>query len=267
VSRALFEVDLAGGLATRQYAALPLFKNLDTAYPWGTLHAERYSPDLVERARLGWTENAFNEFATGVAMGQLVAVLGEAGVPLDLWSIAASFPIEELLHVELCSRVAMELGGGAPIAYETDDLTLDFDPDLTPLQRANELVVRLCCVGEVFSLPLLAGSMRAATHPLTAAVLTQIVRDEGMHGQLGWMYLDWVSDALDPAERARLAAAATDTAEPLREVWQRLRVGEGPSEPGYQDMGWMHADAYVDKARSTLEAEVFGRLATYGIAL
>src|SRR5690606_14906120 len=120
-------------------------------------------------------------FCTATAMGQLVAVMGRASVPIDLWGIASSFALEELLHVELCSRVAMRLGGGAPIVYDPDDLVLEFEDELTPLQQANELIVRLCCVGEVFSLPMLAGSMRAASNPLTKAVLEQIVRDESMH--------------------------------------------------------------------------------------
>jgi hypothetical protein len=266
--QALFEIDLAGGRAQRTYIKrlAPLAGDLERDFPWDALDPEQYDPELVERARIGWTENAFNEFCTATAMGQLVATMGRANVPLDLWGIAASFPLEELLHVELCSRIAMRLGGGAPIVYDPDDLVLQIDPGLTPLQQANELIVRLCCVGEVFSLPMLAGSMRAATNPLTRAVLTQIVKDEAMHGKLGWMYLDWVAPSLDEAECARLGRAAADTAAGVRRIWEHRRVPaiERP-DPGRSDMGWMDSLSYVERATKTLADEVFGRLAEYGI--
>ena len=64
----------------------------------------------------------------------------------------------------------------------------------TALQVATELVVRVCCVGEAFSLPMLAGSRSAASHPVTRAVLdryaaaggryTEVVLDAGHSPQV-----------------------------------------------------------------------------------
>ena len=95
------------------------------ALPWGTIDLSAHDPDLVEQARGTWTENAFNEYCTGAVLGQLVHEMTLAHVPLDLCGIVARFPFQELVHVELCSRMAMELGGGAPLAYDTDDLVLE----------------------------------------------------------------------------------------------------------------------------------------------
>jgi len=122
----------------------------------------------------------------------------------------------------------------------------------------------------VFSLPMLAGSMQAATNPLTREVLRQIVKDEAMHGKLGWMYMDWIGPSLDPDERARLAAAAIDTAAGLRRVFERLRVtpealADDPGDDRRSDMGWMDARSYLERAEQALTHEVFGRLAGYGI--
>ena len=237
-------------------------------YDWESLRPEDYSPDLLAQARVGWTENAFNEHCTAAAMGQLVTTLCQAGAPLDLIGMASTFPLEEMVHVELCARVAMRLGGGAPIAYDPDDLLVPLDPSLTPLQRANELVVRLCCVGEEFSLPMLTGCMGAASHPLTRAVLTRIVRDEASHGRLGWLYLDWIADSLSLAERDRLLACASEAARPMHEFWQRQLVDGrpmAPIAPGFHDMGWMKPEDYVALARRTLEDQVFDRLRGYGI--
>ena len=267
-AQALFEVDFAGGPASRRWAKAiaPLVGDIHTAFDWESLDPNEYGPELLERGRVSWTASAFNEFCTAAAMGQLVELLGQASVPLDLWGIATTFPLEELVHVELCSRVAMRLGGGAPIVYDPADLHLALDPGLTPLQQATEMIVRLCCVGEAFSLPMLAGAMRAATHPLTRSVLEQIVKDEAEHGRLGWLYLDWIADALDDTERRRLAAAAQDTAAGLRRVWEETPA-RGDEDPRASDMGWIAAEAYSEHARRALEEDVFERLASYGIVV
>jgi hypothetical protein len=270
VATELFELELTDGPALALHERE--FGQLETDYPWETLDPSRYPPLLVERARVGWTENAFNEFCTAIAMGQLVQALGEARAPLDLWSLACRFPLEELLHVELCSRVAMRLGGGAPIAYAPDQVAQRLDPSLTPLQRANELIVRLCCVGEAVSFPLLSGCMRAAAHPLTKAVLTKIVQDEALHGRLGFLYLDWVAPELDASEKDRLGKIAKATLAEYAPLWERLRstVTDGVTAEGFllqhvHELGWMEAQAYGRLATESIGQRVLAPLAKYGI--
>lgn len=268
----LFELELTAGPARRLHEKA--LGRIEAGYPWDSLDPDRYPLALRERARLAWTENAFNEFCTAVAMGQLVQVLGEARVPLDLWSLASTFPLEEMIHIELCSRMAMRLGGGVPIQYDPDSIALKLDPSLTPLQRANELIVRLCCVGEAISLPLLSGCLKAARHPLTRAVLQKIVQDEALHGQLGWMYLDWIGHELDASERERLGRVAAETLRTYAPIWERLRsrAADGVTTEGYElehihELGWMEAQAYRALAFESVEAAVKQPLARYGIAV
>src|SRR5690606_13022518 len=132
-------------------------------------------PELVDRARVSWTEAAYNEYCTAAAFSELLGALLAAKAPVDLVGMASDFVADEILHVELTSRVAMELGGGAPYEIDFEDLHRRPAAELTPLQRANELVVHVCCVGEAFSLPMLASAFGSATHPLTRAVLERIV--------------------------------------------------------------------------------------------
>lgn len=261
----LFELAAVGGRAGRLWQKAA--GELDHAFDWASLDPTGWHPELVERGRLGWTENAFNEHCTAAAMGQLLEVMVQANVPVDLVGMASTFVLDEVVHVELCARVAMRLGGGAPIRYDAEDLHHDFEPGLSPLQRANELVVRLCCVGETFSLPMLAGSQRAATHPLTRAVLERIVADEANHGDLGWLYLDWIGEQLDAAERRRLFLAAQDTAAHLVSRY-RDPAPPVPSDalpPHFHDMGWMSPTDYRRRADEAVEA-VFTRLQRVGIA-
>ena len=60
--------------------------------------------------------------------------------------MASDFLADEMLHVELTARLAAELGGAANYQIDFAKLKLPLDPDLHPMQRSNELIVRICCV-------------------------------------------------------------------------------------------------------------------------
>lgn len=268
--RELFEVSMldgAAGVLHRRH-----FGDVENQYPWSTLDPAEYPISLVERMRIGWTHNAFNEYCTAIAMGQIVQALGQVRAPLDLWSLACQFPIQEVLHVELCARVATQLGGGAPLDYAPSTLAVPLDPSLTAIQRASELIVRVCCIGEAVSLPLLAGHMKAATHPVTKGVLTKIVQDEALHGKLGLLYLDWIAAELDVVERDRLARVARDTLDSYQEIWDSLssRVVDGMTSEGYRvehihALGWMDSEAYKECAADNLRRVAIEPLRRYGI--
>lgn len=263
-----FDVCLSHGRARHLYQRK--FPAADEI-PWESLRPEDYEPELVKRARISWTEAAFNEHCTGIGMGQLFSALATSQAPLDLQFLVSQFLAEELFHVELCSRVAARLGGGAPISYDPRQVASRLDPTLSPRQQANELIVRICCVGEALSFPLLSGAMRSATHPVTRGVLQRIVRDEALHGELGWMYLDWSQDLLDDAERQRLGRVATQTLDQFRPIWAPLSPGRaGKTAAGFpleqaHALGWMEAGAYREAAVEAEDQKVVKRLAGYGI--
>ena len=265
-----FDLEWLGGPAEKYFRRLrPGVEDL----PWGTLRPADYPPRLVDRARVSWTEAAYNEYCTAAAFAELLRLLLEARAPVDLIGMASDFVADEVLHIELTSRLAMELGGGAP--YRIDFATLV--PPLhgeSPLERANEAVVRLCCVGEAYSVPMLAGCRRSAAHPLTRAVLERIVVDEAPHGRFGWLYLDWIADELSDGERKRLAAVAIDTLRVLSPLWRKLssRVTDGVTTEGYllahvRELGWMESSEYARVAREAVRVEVAEPLARYGIEL
>jgi hypothetical protein len=143
--------------------------------PWGTLDVSGVPEAALVRARKAWTGAAFQEHRTGVACCAALRALFECRAPVDLTALAARFPMDELVHVELCSRMAMELGGGTEIRYEPEDVIADAASDLPPLMRAADMIVRFFCVGEAVSIPLLRGTWHAARHPLPRAVLASCV--------------------------------------------------------------------------------------------
>jgi hypothetical protein len=266
-----FDLEWLGGVAERHFRKVrPGVEEM----PWGTLDPKRYPEELVDRARVSWTEAAYNEYCSASAFGEMLAALLAAKAPIDLIGMASDFVADEVLHVELTSRIAMELGGGAP--YEIDFASLHRSPskDLDPLQRASELVVHVCCVGEAFSLPMLASARASATHPLTRAVLERIVQDEAPHGRFGFLFLDWMSDRLDDDERERLAEIALATLADLAPLWQRLqsRVIDGITTEGYRlehirELGWTESSLYRERARRAVADEIVVPLARYGIVL
>ncbi|CAM3171459.1 diiron oxygenase [Corallococcus sp. ZKHCc1 1396] len=266
----LFEIDLTDGPALTLHERAT--GDLGQRYPWASMDPSCYPPLLVERARHSWTLRAFNEFGSATVMGQLVQVLGEARVPLDLWSLAARFPAEEIHHVELCARMAMSLGGGTRLTYEPAAFAVAFDPSLTFLQRASELIVQVCCVGETLSFALLSGCLRATSHPLTRAVLTTLVQEEALHGRLGYLYLDWIAPELGPSEKERLGRVARRTLDAQAPLWEKLRSSakDGVTREGFllehvNALGWMESQDYVAVTHETVEAQVKAPLLRHGI--
>lgn len=250
-------------------------KDLGRAYDWQSLDPRGFEPRLVEAVRSAWTHQALAEYGTAVSMAQLLEALCRARVPVDLLAMASTFCTEELSHAELYARLAMQMGGGTPVLFAPEKLGIALAPDLTLEQRANELVVRLCCVGEAFSMPMLAAGLQVSTQPLVREVLQRVVREEALHGRLGWLYLDWVSDQLSDAERTRLGGVARDMVNVLAAQWLPLRKegGEhGVTSAGFNigtlhGLGWLAGPAYRAQARSTLEAAVVAPLARHGIAV
>jgi hypothetical protein len=258
---AAFEIEWLGGPAERWFRHVrPGVEQM----PWGTLDPAAYDPDLVAHARRAWTVSAAQEYGAAMSFATVLHAMLRAGAPADLIGMAGGFVADEMVHVELNARIAGELGGGVPIDVDRDRL-VPVPADGTALQICNELIVRVCCVGETFSLPVLAGTMAVSTHPLVRAVLARIVRDEAPHGRLGWLYLDWVSDRIDAAERERLAEVAIDALSGLSYLW--TAVSDAPPPPDIHALGWMERTAYARAARKAVRQRVLQPLRKRGIRI
>src|SRR5580692_11950772 len=137
--------------------------------PWGTLDPTRYAPAAVEFARGSWTEVAMNEYRAVASFTEVLRALVDVKAPLDLLGMTSDFLADECSHVELASRMAMELGGGAPRAIDLDRYAIR-PRGGTALQRANEVVLRISAVSEAFSGGTASVSLASTTHPLPRAV-------------------------------------------------------------------------------------------------
>jgi hypothetical protein len=173
-----------------------------------------------------------------------------------------------MVHVELCARLSMELGGGSEVRYDPRELVYEPDGTESPFLEASELVVHNFCVGEALSIPLLRGAARAAEQPLMRAVLSRIVRDEALHGSFGWSYLAWAEDKLTADDRVHLSKLSARSILGVLRNWDDLQreLREQPNgRPKAHALGWMQTRDYLTLAAHSLEQKVLGPLARYGI--
>jgi hypothetical protein len=262
--REVFELEMLGEGVERRYRRL---RPEIEAMPWGTFDTQGIPGPALVAARKAWTGAAFQEHRTGLACSAALRALFECRAPIDLIAMAARFPMDELAHVELCARMAMELGGGTEIQHDPDHLIVEADESLRPLMRAADMIVRFFCVGEALSIPLLKGTWHAARHPLSRAVLGRIVRDEAAHGTFGFTFLDWALPSMTESERTHLGRAADRTIRAIRVQWERMRSRR---VTGYDDaigdaLGWMQTDAYLALATRSMDERVRRPLRERGI--
>jgi hypothetical protein len=264
VAGEVFELEMLGGAFEKRYRRM---RPEVEAMPWGTLDASGYEEHVVVAARRAWTGAAFQEHRTAVACAMALRGMTEVRAPLDLIALASRFPLDEVVHVELCARMAMELGGGTEIIHDPDELIADADPSLPPLLRASELMTRFFCVGEAISIPLLRATWHVARHPLPRAILGRIVKDEAAHGAFGFAFLDWALDRLGEEDRAHLGRQADRAIDALARNWAELRSRPKTGSLEDHPLAWMQTDAYLALASRSLEQAVRRPLLERGIPL
>jgi len=255
----LFELEMLGGKSEARYRKQR--PEVD-ALPWGTLDPRGHDEtDLID-ARGHWTLAAFQEQRTGAACAETLRALLGCRAPLDLVAVAAGFPLDEVVHVELCARVAEELGGGFPIKHDPRRIAPSPDRDEPAILQAAEMIVAVYCVGEAFSVPILRGTWHAVRPPLLQGVLQIIVRDEIPHGAFGWTFLDWAGDTLTP-HRDRLALVARLAIEEFT-AEHRAIARQTDSHVG-ADLGWMEPTPYLELGRRAIVERVVQPLRERGI--
>jgi len=260
----LFELDMLGGATERRYRRM---RPEADAMPWGTLDLSNASEADLVQARGAWTGAAYQEYRTAIACAATLRAMLEAQAPLDLVAVASRFPLDEMVHVELCARMAAEYGGGTEIRFDPDHVVLDADRKLPPLLRVCELAVRFFCVGEAMSIPLLRATWHHAQHPLPKAVLGRIVKDEAAHGVFGFTVLDWAAERLTDADRAHLGKHADLALSFLERQWAELAKKPNHNREQADVLGWMQTDAYLKAAHAAVQRDVIKPLRARRIPL
>jgi len=231
--------------------------------PWGTIELSRY-PDLHGlEARKIWSNGVFTEYASAAAFSALTTAMLQCGAPVDLIATCADIVVDELFHVELSSRLTMELGGAVPIEFELDKIAPVTTAGTRPLMRAAEIAITTSCVSESLSVPAMARSRALADEPLVKAVLDRLLADEGPHARCGFWFLEWACEELTEVERVHLARLAEDTIEVYAPLWRDDPCDTCPLPTGLGG----HDDAGKLALRDAVETSIAKPLARYGITL
>ncbi|MEM9066886.1 MAG: ferritin-like domain-containing protein [Myxococcota bacterium] len=252
-----FSLQWFGGSAERRFRRDRKPVEIDFAL----LDPADHPPEIVRAARAAWTYGAYQEYCTGAAFAAIQGALLQAGAPIDLIAVAAGFVEDEMLHAELNARVALALGGG--ISPPVDLAKVTPRTSGGPLEAALSLVVQTCCVGEAFSVPILAGTARAATHPVVRAVLKRIAKDEAAHASFGGWVLDWATPLLDDSLRRHLGEVAS--AALRRFERQRSELPLDRDHPSIAALGWLSASAWDQTAERAISELVVAPLEARGI--
>jgi hypothetical protein len=237
--------------------------------PWGTLDAAKYSPEAVEYARGSWTEVAINEYRALASFSEVLRAMVDVRAPLDLLGMTSDFLADECSHVELASRMAMELGGAALRMVDLDQFAMR-PRGLTSFQRANELVLRVGCVAEAFSGGTATETYAATTHELPRAVYERILRDEARHRRLGPLYFEWALEQIDEKEIARLGRVLHGSLKALSPFWKPRAPNAGTAEEPTDDLralGWLGPARFAPIARQVVVRDILDPLEEIGIAL
>ncbi len=259
----IFELEWLGG-ATEHFfrRARPDAEKV----PWGTLDTSRYAPDLLAAVRRSWTEVSMNEYRAVASFAEVIRALADAMAPLDMIGMASDFLADEVLHTELAARVAMELGGAAPIEVDMDRFAVRSNLRMTARQRANEIILRVCCVGESFALGIGTPALSLGSHPMIHAVNQIIMADEARHKRLGALYFEWASEDMDDEERSRLSRVLEDTMKGLRAFWSGDVTTRGFRADHLHELGWLEAARAIPNARQ-VALDLLTPLERHGIRL
>ncbi len=260
-----FELEWMGGAAEGHFRkARPGIDEL----PWGTLRVADYSPAAVEFARGAWTEVAINEYRAIASFSDVLRALVGVKAPLDVIGMTSDFLADECAHVELASRMAMELGGAAPRSIDFDHFSTR-PSGLTPSQRANELLLRVSCIAEAFSGGTAAISYEATTSSLPRAVYETILRDEAHHRRLGGIYFEWALARIDEKELARLGHVLLVSLRTLAPFWKARTPNALRAIPANDlfALGWLGQERFGPVARDVVVRDILDPLAEIGIRI
>lgn len=169
----------------------------------------------VDRRTLGiglgaWQQMTLNEYRSQVGFTQLLQAMTLEGLSRDALQTMERLTRDEVVHVELCRRMVLGLGGDDVIPGEPQWVGLD--TRLEPLEQIIEMATTSLCIGESISCALLGAAAKVATDRMAKAVLTRMTADESIHGQAGFHYLTVLLPVLSKKRRKWLEERATEAA-------------------------------------------------------
>ncbi|NOU26615.1 MAG: ferritin-like domain-containing protein [Polyangiaceae bacterium] len=202
-----------------------------------------------EHSALGayFARAAHLEAAAVVAFEELAQDLWLLGAPTRLVARCHAAAREEVRHASLVGALARRFGAGVPAVRRVAPPNRGEARARVALALENmvEGVVR-----ETYAAAVELHRARVVEDPEVRAALAVVSRDEASHAQLSWDIARWLDEALDPSQRAAVAAAAARAVEELRDELRApapevTRVAGAPSvEAAFALFGALEKDLW-----------------------
>lgn len=167
------------------------------------------------------------EAASIVAFARLASELVAHGAPRALVVATERARRDEIRHARQVGRLARRFGAGPP-AVVVGPPPEHRDLEAIALENATE-----GCVRETFGAVVAAFAAEHAQDPEVQRVLAGIAADEVRHAELSWAVDAWIQLQLEPAARARVAAARDAAVQRLLEDGAPTMPAEVHSLAGY----------------------------------
>jgi hypothetical protein len=157
----------------------------------------RYRAETVGKARLLWLDRMRSEYESTAVFVDMARLLIAARASIDAVAVVLRMAHDELRHADLCGKAAVAFGG-EPLMDPHPPSIAGRAEDCGPEERALRSVIYGCCLSETINAARFVDMLETTTDPFVREVLRQLLSDERMHAQFGYLYLEawrpWLSE-------------------------------------------------------------------------
>jgi hypothetical protein len=169
--------------------------------------AKAYDPSVVAPLQSMWRVRMLSEYRSTSVFSGLAAQLMEARASLESTAVVLRMAQDELRHSEVCGEALVALGTEGRIDEPVPVAALARHAGCTPEERALRNVIYGCALSEIVNTARFVDAMDTMSDPFLKDITRQLLSDEVLHGQFGFLYLeewrDWLT--VNPEVQTSLA--------------------------------------------------------------
>jgi len=169
--------------------------------------AERYAPEAVRLVRDRWSGQLADEHRSTFVFSALAGQMAEAGAGVDMVAVMLRMAQDELRHTSTCGEVVRALGGDPAVPVLTRVPLLAAHAGESARQRALRNVLLTTCISELHAVAVFVASLDGIEDGYLRDRTREVLADEVLHGELGFIYLEAAMPWLRESERELSALA------------------------------------------------------------
>lgn len=172
-----------------------------------TFEAQSYAPEAVRMVRDRWAGQLTDEHRSTFVFSALAGQMAEAGAPVDMVAVMLRMAQDELRHTHTCGEVVSALGGEPVVPVLECVPLLAVHAGESARQRALRNVLLTTCISELHAVAHFVASLDHVEDPYLRDRTREVLADEVLHGEFGFIYLEAALPWLRESEREMAALA------------------------------------------------------------